>query len=249
MFVCSERDDPGRFAFGFTPSIFSEAEVRCAVFIGHKLTVVPGGERFVAQDVAEFREVFDQVFELFGIVSIPWCGSEPVDHASVDIDTDVEFDTVLAFSMSLDPDVIPGAAVVGTESGAVNSNVHLFPSEKTGDPVHHLADVGDGEFFHAALDHTMPRETCAVLFECLAVFHMCFNTVVGLVESYFKETAYCDGLWVVSFSSVLVGFPGWWQLVHRFDHRLGEIGGEVAVHMVCNCWVYPFLCTSHPRKK
>jgi len=36
--------------------------------------------------------------------------------------------------------------------------------------------------------------------------------------------------------------------VHRFDHRPGEQGGEVAVHMVRNGWVHPLLCTSHPTK-
>jgi len=161
----------------------------------------------------------------------------------------MEFDTVPSSTVSFDSDVVPGAAVMGTESGAVHCDVHLFSSEKPDDSVHHLADVGDGESFHASLDHAMPREACAVLFECLAVFHMCFNTVVGLVESYFEDTSYSNGLWVVSFSSFFVGFPGWWQLVHRFDHRLGEIGGEVTVHMVRNCWVYPFLCTSHPKEK
>ena len=172
-----------------------------------------------------------------------------MDHTGVDVDADVEFDAVFSSSLSFDPDVVPCAAIVGAESRTVNSDVHLFPSEEPGDPVHHFADIGDGESFHPSLDHAMSWETCAVLFECLAIFHMRFNTVVGLVESYFKETAYCDGLWVVSFSSVLVGFPGWWQLVHRFDHRLGEVGDEVAVHMVRNCWIYPFLCTSHPKKK
>ena len=64
MFVCSERDDPGRFTFGFTSSILSKAEIRCAIFISNKLAVVPRGERFVSQDVSEFGEVFDQVFKL-----------------------------------------------------------------------------------------------------------------------------------------------------------------------------------------
>jgi len=249
MFVCSERDDPCWLAFGFTGGVLSEAEVRCPVFIGDKLTVVPGGECFVTDYVAEFWEVFDQMFKLFGIVSIPRCDGEPVDHPCVDIDADVKFDAVFSSTLSFDPDVVPGAAVVGAKSGAVNSDVHLFSSEESGDSVHHLSNVGDGESFHPTLDHAMSWETSATLFEGLAVFHMCFNTVVGLVESYFEETSYCDGLRVVSSSSPLVGFPGWWQLVHRFDHRLGEIGGEVAVHMVRDCWIYPFLCTSHLVKK
>jgi len=48
MFMRSERDDPGRLTFGVTSGILSEAEIRCAIFIGDKLTVVPGGERFVS---------------------------------------------------------------------------------------------------------------------------------------------------------------------------------------------------------
>jgi hypothetical protein len=52
----------------------------------------------------------------------------------------------------------------------------------------------------------------------------------------------------MSFSSSVVGFPWWWQAANRFDHRFGELGGEVAVHMVRNCWINPFLCASHPAK-
>jgi hypothetical protein len=193
--------------------------------------------------------VFDQVFKLLGIMSIPWCGGEPVDHPCVDIDADVEFDAVFAFPMPFDSDVVPGAAVVGAESSAVNSDVHFFSSEKPGDPVHHPSDVGDGESFHPALDYAMSWENWTVLSDGFAVFHVCFDTVVGLVESYFEDAAYSYDVWVVSFSPFLVGFPGWWKLVNRLDHRLGEIGGEVAVHMVRDCWIYSFLCTSHPMKK
>jgi len=208
LFVCSKRDEPGWLAFGFASSIFSEAEVGRPVFIDDELTVIPGGERFVSQDVSKLWEMFDQMFKLLGIMSIPWCDGEPMDHTGVDVDTDVEFDIVLAFSMSFDSDVVPGAAVMSAESGAVDSDVHLFPSEKPCDPVHHLPDVGDGKSFHPSLDHAMSWETCAVLFECLAVLHMCFDTVVGLVESYFKETSYGNGPWVVSFPSFFIGFPG-----------------------------------------
>ena len=69
LFVCSERDDPRWLAFRFACGILSETEVRCSVFIGYQLAVVPGGERFVTQDVAELWEVFDQMFKLLGIVS------------------------------------------------------------------------------------------------------------------------------------------------------------------------------------
>ena len=233
---------------GFTRSVLSEAEVRCSLFIGYELTVVPGGECFISEDIAEFREVFDQVFKLLGIMSIPGCGGKPVDHAGFNVDADVEFDAVFSSTLSFNPDVVPGAAVVGTEPATVNSDVHLFPSEKSGDPVHHLAYVGDGESFHTSLDHAMPGENRAVLFQGLTVFDMCFNTIVGLIESYFEKTSYGNGLRIMPFPSLLVRFPWRWQLVYRFNHRLGEICGEVAVHMVRNCWINPFLCASHPAK-
>ena len=193
--------------------------------------------------------MFDQMFKLLGIMAIPWCDGEPMDHTGVDVDTDVEFEAVFAFSQSFDPDVVPCAAVLGAESGGVHCDVHLFSSEKPGDSVHHFSDVGDGELFHSSLDHTMPRHIWTAFFDSLAIFEVRLDAIVGLVESYFEETSYGDGLWVVSFSSFFVGFPGWWHAVNRFNHRLGEIGGEVAVHMVRNCWVYPFLCPSHPTEK
>jgi len=59
MFVCSERDDPGWFAFGVASRIFSEAEVGRPVFIDDKLTVISRGECFVSQDISEFRKMFD----------------------------------------------------------------------------------------------------------------------------------------------------------------------------------------------
>lgn len=248
VFVGSKRDDPCWFTFSVTCSILFETEVRCPIFISHKLTVVPGGKRFIAKNVAKFWEMFDQVFKFFGIVSIPWCSGEPVDYACVDIDADVEFDAVFSATVSFDSDVVPGATVMGAESGAVNSDIHLFSLEEPGGPVHHLAYVGYGESFHSSLDHAMSREHRVVLFEGFTVFDVCFNTVVGLVESYFKNTDCCDGFWVVSFSSFFVGFPWWWQLVYCFDYRFGEIGGEVAVYMVRNFWINSFLCASHPAK-
>ncbi len=249
MFVRSERDNPCWLTHGFARGVLLETEIRRAFFIGHELTVIPGGECFVAQDVAELRKMFNQVFKLLGIVPIPRCGSEPVDHTSVNVDADVEFNTVLASAVSLDPDVVPSAAVVGAESRTVNSDVHLFPTKKPGHPVHHLAYVGDRESVHPALDHAMSWKNRASFSNGFAVFDMCFYTVVGLVESYFEETSYCYGLWVVSFSSFFIGFPWWWKLVYRFDHCLGETSGEVAVHMVRNFWINSFLCASHPAKK
>jgi len=114
--------------------------------------------------------MFYQVFKLLGIVPIPWRGSEPVDHSGVDVDADVEFDAVFSLALSFDPDVVPGAAVVRTESAAVNSNIHLFSSEESGHPVHHLAYIGDRKSFHTALDHAMPWGSRAVLSQGLAVF-------------------------------------------------------------------------------
>ena len=149
------------------------------------------------------------MFKLLGIVSIPRGGRKPVDHPSVDIDADVEFDAVFSSTLSFNPDVIPGATVVGTEPAAVNSDVHLFSAEEPGHPVHHLAYVGDGDSFHPALDYAMSWENGAVLFDGFAVFDVCFNTIVGLIESYFEKTTDCYGLWVMSFSSFPVGFP-WW---------------------------------------
>lgn len=130
--------------------------------------------------------MFDQMSELFGIMAIPWCDGEPLDHTGVDVDTDVKFDAVSAFPLSFDADVVPGAAALGAESRAVHSDVHLFSSEKPGDLAHHFPDVGDGESFHSSLDDAMSRNLSVVLLYDLAVFHLCFDTVVGLVESYFE---------------------------------------------------------------
>lgn len=189
------------------------------------------------------------MFKLLGIVSIPWRSRKPMDHTGFNINTDMEFDTVFSSALPFDPDVVPGAAVVSTEPAAVNSDVHLFSSEKPGHPVHHLAYIGDGKSFHTALDHAMSWKNRTVLSEGFTVFYMCFYTIVGLIESYLENTTDCYGLWVVSFSPSVIRFPGWRQLVYRFDHRFGEIGGEVAVHMVRNFWINPFLCTSHPLKR
>jgi len=180
---------------------------------------------------------------------IPWSCNEPVYHTSVDIDTDVEFETVFSATMSFDPYVVPGAAVMCTKSGAVYCDVHLFSTNKPSRSVHHFTYVGDGEFFHSSLDHTVPRYLGVVLFYDIAVFHLCFNAIVCLVESCFEDASYCDIFWIMSFSSLLFGFPWWWYLLYCFDYCFGEFGGEVAVYMVCNCWVYPFLGTSHLIEK
>ena len=141
---------------------------------------------------------------------VPWCGGEPVDHTGFDVDADVEFDTVFSSALSFNTDVVPGATVLGTKSGAVNSNAHLFSAKASNHPVHHLAYIGDGESFHPSLDYAMPWENRAVLSKGLAVFDVCFNTVVGLIESYFKKTTDCYSLGIMSFSSSVVRCPWWW---------------------------------------
>ena len=122
--------------------------------------------------------MFDQMFKLLGIMAIPWCDGEPMDHTRVDVDTDVEFEAVFAFSLSFDPDVVPDAAVLGAESGGVHCDVHLFSSEKSDDPVHHLPNVGDGELFHPSLDHTMSRHIWTAFFDSLAIFEVRLDAIV-----------------------------------------------------------------------
>ena len=46
---------------------------------------------------------------------------------------------------------------MGAESGAVNSDIHLFSLEEPGGPVHHLAYLGYEESFHSTLDHAMSK--------------------------------------------------------------------------------------------
>jgi len=150
--------------------------------------------------------------------------------------------------MPFDSDVVPGAAIVGTEAGAVNSDVHLFSSERPGDSIHHLTYVGDRESFYTLLDHAMPWKNRAMLSKGIAVFEVCFYGVVVLIESYIEKTTYCYGLRVMFFPFFLVRFPWWRQAANRFDHCFSKFGGEVAIHMVRNCWINPFMCTSHPVK-
>jgi hypothetical protein len=98
------------------------------------------------------------------------------------------------------------------------------------------------------MDDAVPGSHRACCLEGLAVFHVSFDAIVGLVQTYFKDAADHDGSWVVSFSSSFLRLPRWRQPVYCFDHRVGEQGGEVAVHMVRNGRVHPLLSTSHPEK-
>lgn len=112
---------------------------------------------------------------------IPWCGGEPVYHTGVDIDTDVEFEAIFSTPVSFDAYVVPGAAFMCTESCTFYCDVHLFSTNESSQSVHHLTYVGDRESFHSSLDYTMAREICEVLFECHAIFNVCFYAVIGLV--------------------------------------------------------------------
>ncbi len=157
LFMCSKRNDPCWFAFGFACGVFPEAKVRNAVLIRHKLAVVPGGERFITKDFVKVGEVFYQMFKLLRIMAIPRGCSKPVDHPCVNIDADVKLDAIPSFPMPFDSDVVPDAAVTGAKSAAVNCNCHPFSSEEPYDSVHHLPDVFNGEFCHPSMNDTMTR--------------------------------------------------------------------------------------------
>lgn len=102
---------------------------------------------------------------------------------------------------------------------------------------------------HPTLDYAIPQENSIKFSKDLAVFNVRFNAVVGLIESYLEKTPYDYGLQVVSFPSLFICYPLWWQEANRFDYHFGEHSGGVAVHMVRNFWINSFLCTSHPAKK
>ena len=212
------------------------------------MAVGPGGVRRVTQDFLQFGKVFDKACELSGVMPVPSGGGERVHHPGVHIDTDVQFDAVPSAPLSGDAEVVPGAALVGAEPGAVDRDGHFPSAEEPGDQIHCFPDVFDGEAGHAAMDDAVPGSHRACCLEGLAVFHVGLDAVIGLVKSYLEEASDGDGLWVVSFSSFFIGLPGWRQPMYCFDHRLGEQGGEVAVHIVRNGWVHPLLCASHPTK-
>jgi hypothetical protein len=109
--------------------------------------------------------------------------------------------------MSFDAKVVPDAALMRAEPGAIDRDSHLPPTKEHDDQVHHLPDVFDGESGHTAMDDTVSGNNRATGGEALAVFHVGFDAVVGLVQSYFEETSDGDGLRVVSFPSSFVGLP------------------------------------------
>jgi hypothetical protein len=243
-----EGDDICEAAAWPTSRIHTEAEVRCSVFIGHQLAVGPGGVRRITQDRLQFGKVFDKACELPAIMSVPSGGGEPVRHPGVHIDANVQFHAVPPAPLSCYAKVVPGAALVGTESGAVDRDSHLPSAKEPGDQVHRLPDVFDGEAGHASMDDAVPGKHRARRGDAVAVFHVSFNAIIGLVQTYLQEAADRDVSGVMSFSSSFLRLPRWRQPMYCFNHRHCKQGGEVAVHMVRNGWVHPLFSTSHPEK-
>lgn len=114
-------------------------------------------------------------------MSVPSGGGERMHYPGVHINADVQFDAVASASMSFDAKVVPGAALMGAESGAVHRDSHLFPAEKPDDQVHDFPDVFDGESGHPAMDDAVSGDYRTTGGEALAVFHVSFDAVVGLV--------------------------------------------------------------------
>jgi hypothetical protein len=124
--------------------------------------------------------------------------------SSVYINANVEFDAILPFVFSFDTDVVPCATVAGTKTRAVNSYIHTMSSEKPGDLVRHLPDIFDGEFMHTLMNDTVTRYVIEKGFECFTFLKICFDAVIGLVESYFKDATSCYLLWIMSFSCTVL---------------------------------------------
>lgn len=151
------------------------------MFIGHQLTVSSGGVRRITQDILQLWKVFNEVCELPAIMSVPSGDGERVHHAGVHIDADVQFDAVSPASLSCDADLVPGAALMRTESGAIDRDSHLPPAEEPDDQAHHSPDVIDGESGHPAMDDAVPGEHRTIGGEALTVFHVGFDAIVGFV--------------------------------------------------------------------
>ena len=145
------------------------------------MAVGSGAVRRVTQDLIYIREVFDEACELPTVMSVPSGGGKRVHYSGVHIDADVQFDAVAPTPMSFDTEVVPGAALMCAEPGAIDRDGHLPPAEEPDDQIHHLPDVFDGESSHPAMDNTVPREHRATGGDALAVFHVSLDAVVGLV--------------------------------------------------------------------
>ena len=125
--------------------------------------------------------MFDEACELPTVMSVPSGGGERVHYSGVHIDADMQFDAVAPTPLSCDAEVVPGAALMCAEPGAIDRDGHFPPAEESDDQVHHLPDVFDGESGHPAMDDTVPGEHRATGGEALAVFHVSFDAVVSLV--------------------------------------------------------------------
>ena len=114
-------------------------------------------------------------------MSVPSGGSERVHYSGVHINTDVQFDAVASAPLSFDAEVVPGAALMCAEPGAVDCNSHLFSAEEPDDEVHDFPDVFDGESGHPAMDDAVSGEHRATGGEALTVFHVGFDAVIRFV--------------------------------------------------------------------
>lgn len=114
-------------------------------------------------------------------MSVPSGGGERVHYSGVHINTDVQFDAVASAPLSFDAEVVPGAALMCAEPGAVDCNSHLFSAEEPDDQAHDFPDVFDGESGHPAMDDAVSGEHRATGGEALTVFHVGFDAVIGFV--------------------------------------------------------------------
>ena len=130
-----------------------------------------------------------------------------MDDTCVHIHADMEFDTVLLFVLPSDTYVIPDAAVTCSKPGTINGNIHTFSSEKSCYSIHHFSNIGDGEFSHPSMDDRVTWEVIEVVFECFTFFQISFDTIIGLIESYFEDTTCCYLFWIMSSTSMFAWFP------------------------------------------
>ncbi len=114
-------------------------------------------------------------------MSVPSGGGERVHYSGVHIDAYVQFDAVASAPLSFDAEVVPGAALMCAESGAVDRDGHFPSAEEPDDQVHDFPDVFDGEAGHPAMDDTVSGEHRTTGGEALTVFDMGFDAVVSLV--------------------------------------------------------------------
>ena len=141
--ICSDRNNPCGFPFSFVGCIVFEMKIGYSIFICYKLTVIPGGVSFVTKNISQIRKMFQEVFELWRVMSFRWRDGKPVNDTRVHIHADVEFDTIPFGVFPSDPYIIPDATVARTEPCAVHGDVHSFPTEEPCYLVHHPSDAFD----------------------------------------------------------------------------------------------------------